>query len=222
MADCAVIFDVDGVLLELTRDEEEVFFEALSRFVPTEQLSRDWNSYRIRNDEDIVAEILERNGLPLSQMPDVITHYIALLRKKLRMSVVATRAIRGAGQLLNEVKSFAAVGIATANFREAARLRLMHAGLWQPVSGHAFGADGGSHKHEILRRVLASLDVLESRVIYVGDNVNDVIAGYKNGVHFVGFSEDAGRRQKLAEAGATFLAQNHRETLAIIRQFLAC
>ena len=57
VADFAIIFDVDGVLLELTSDEEELFFTALSKFVPTENLSRDWNSYRIRNDEDIMTEI---------------------------------------------------------------------------------------------------------------------------------------------------------------------
>jgi phosphoglycolate phosphatase-like HAD superfamily hydrolase len=217
MADCAVIFDVDGVLLELTRDEEEIFFIALSRFVSTENLSRDWNSYRIRNDDDIVAEILERNRLPQSLKPQVISHYISLLEQ----SAVASVPINGAAELLVELQATAALGIATANFRAAARLRLQQAGLWQPVSAYAFGADGGGHKHQILARVLASLDVSKSRIVYVGDNLNDVIAGRENDIYFIGFSENAERRQKLAEAGAQNLAANHVETLGFIRHFLA-
>lgn len=219
-ATCAVIFDVDGVLLELTRAEEEVFFEALSRFVPTENLSRDWNSYRIRNDDDIVTEILQRNRFPLSLKTEVINHYIALLGKKLRSTEVATLPIMGAHALLAEVQAFAVLGIATANFREAACLRLEVAGLWGPVSLHAFGADGGGHKSQILARTLAALDVPKSRVVYVGDNLNDMLAGRENAIDFIGFSENAERRQALSEAGTRDLASNHMETLGIIRQFL--
>jgi phosphoglycolate phosphatase-like HAD superfamily hydrolase len=212
----AVIFDVDGVLLELTRDEEEIFFTALSRFVPTENLSRDWNSYRIRNDDDIVSEILERNGLSPSLKPQVISHYISLLEH----SSIASVPINGAAELLTELQATTSLGIATANFREAARLRLQQLGFWQPVSAHAFGADGGGHKHQILSRALTSLDVPKSRTVYVGDNINDVIAGWENDIYFIGFSESAERRQELVEAGAQNLAANHVETLGFIRHFL--
>ena len=217
---CAVIFDVDGVLLELTRPEEEIFFTALSRYVPTENLSRDWNSYRIRNDDDIISEILERNGLAQNLKPDVVNHYISLLNDAISSRAVTTSPIIGATALLNQVRKFSTTGVATANLRQAAKLRLEAAGFWHNVSSCAFGADGGGHKYEILARALAQLDMPKSRVVYVGDNVNDVIAGLENGVHFVGFSTDAKRRQQLATAGARHLAQNHAETLGIIRDFL--
>jgi FMN phosphatase YigB (HAD superfamily) len=53
----AVIFDVDGVLLELTSAEEDAFFAPFAQRYGLENLSRDWNSYAIRNDENIIAEI---------------------------------------------------------------------------------------------------------------------------------------------------------------------
>jgi phosphoglycolate phosphatase-like HAD superfamily hydrolase len=208
------------VLLELTQAEEEIFFTALSRFVPTKNLSRDWNSYRIRNDDDIVSEILERNGLPQSLKPQVISHYIGLLDQAIASGAIATVPIAGAEMLLTEVQDLAQIGIATANLREAARLRLDAVGMWQSVSAHAFGADGGGHKSAILARALASLDVSKTRVVYVGDNLNDVIAGRENAIDFIGFSTDAQRRQALAHAGAQHLAANHMETLGFIRQFL--
>jgi phosphoglycolate phosphatase-like HAD superfamily hydrolase len=219
---CAVVFDVDGVLLELTRPEEEIFFTAMSRYVPTENLSRDWSSYRIRNDDDIISEILERCGLPDTLKPEIITHYISVLNHAVASGAISTLKIPGADALLEEVPTFATIGIATANLQQAAKLRLQAAGIWNHVSAHAFGADGGGHKHAILARALKSIDAPKSRTIYIGDNVNDVVAGRENGVHFIGFSTDAERRQQLTDAGATFLAQNHRETLGHIRQILAC
>ena len=66
--DRAVIFDVDGVLLDLTAAEEDAFFLAFERLHGITGLSRDWDSYRVRNDEHIIAEILERHGLPTVRM----------------------------------------------------------------------------------------------------------------------------------------------------------
>ncbi|MFM8747530.1 MAG: hypothetical protein ACKOED_12845, partial [Aestuariivirga sp.] len=78
--DSAVIFDVDGVLLELTAPEEDAFFLAFERLHGITGLSRDWDSYHIRNDEHILAEILERHGLPLQESGTVVEDYLAILR----------------------------------------------------------------------------------------------------------------------------------------------
>lgn len=220
MADWAIIFDVDGVLLELTRAEEELFFIPFASRCDARKLSRDWNSYRIRNDEEIVAEIIERIGLPEVEKQNIKTEYLDLLRDQLETKALASSPIKGAETLLTACANFAKLGIATANFREAAKLRLESAELWHHVSAHAFGADGGGHKHEILKRALRSIALPKSNIIYVGDNINDVEAGLMNGVRFIGFSENADRLKTLKDHGAEFLAQNHDQTLAIINSFL--
>ena len=46
MTAAAVIFDVDGVLLELMAAEEDAFFAPLTARYGLTNLSRDWNSYR--------------------------------------------------------------------------------------------------------------------------------------------------------------------------------
>jgi HAD superfamily hydrolase (TIGR01549 family) len=220
MADWAIIFDVDGVLLELTRAEEELFFQPFAARCDTSKLSRDWNSYRIRNDEDIIAEIVKRHELPEAENENIKNEYLALLREQLEAKAFISPPIEGAHQLLSACASFATIGIATANFRDAAKLRLESAELWHHVSAHAFGADGGGHKHEILKRALQSVDLPKSHIIYVGDNINDVEAGLMNGVRFIGFSENADRLRTLQSHGAKLLAQNHEQTLAIINAFL--
>jgi HAD superfamily hydrolase (TIGR01549 family) len=220
MADWAIIFDVDGVLLELTRAEEELFFQPFAARCDASKLSRDWNSYRIRNDEDIIAEIVKRHELPEAENVNIKNEYLALLHQQLKTKTLTSSPILGARKLLRACTSFATIGIATANFRDAAKLRLESAELWHHVSTHAFGADGGGHKHEILKRALQSVDLPKSHIIYVGDNINDVEAGLMNGVRFIGFSENADRLKSLKAHGALFLAQNHEQTLAIINSFL--
>jgi HAD superfamily hydrolase (TIGR01549 family) len=220
VSDWAIIFDVDGVLLELTRAEEELFFQPFAKRIDATQLSRDWNSYKIRNDEEIVKEIVARYRLP-PQETDVITaEYLALLESELAGSMKSV-PIAGARELLAAFAPHARLGIATANFRKAAELRLSRAGMWTPVSGLAHGADGGGHKANILGRAIAASGLPPERVIFIGDNVNDVVAGQHNKAHFIGFSQDVARRAKLVQAGARLLAVDHAETAGYIRAILS-
>lgn len=220
VADWAIIFDVDGVLLELTRDEEEIFFTALSKYVPTENLSRDWNSYRIRNDDDIIAEILERNDLPLTYKANIMNHYVKSLEAALQNTLQSVE-IKGAKPLLHHLSNRATLGIATANLKAAASLRLQQTGLWPLVSNHAEGADGGGHKSKILARLLSRMKMPRSQVIFIGDNINDVEAGLDNGVHFIGFSTHADRRAVLQSHGARHISANHSETFTLLQGLMA-
>jgi phosphoglycolate phosphatase-like HAD superfamily hydrolase len=220
MADCAIIFDVDGVLLDLTRAEEELFFKPFASRCDASKLSRDWNAYAIRNDEEIVAELVRRHGLAEAEKYAIKTEYLSLLQNQLASDTVSSPIISGANELLIEFSGRASLGIATANFLEAAKLRLAKASLWHHVSNHAFGADGGGHKHEILGRALATIATPKSRIIYIGDNLNDVEAGLRHRVNFIGFSLNAQRRETLRNAGAANVSSNHHETKLIIRSIL--
>ncbi|MGE0007270.1 MAG: HAD family hydrolase [Parvibaculaceae bacterium] len=221
--DAAVIFDVDGVLLDLTPAEENTFFWAFSSLYGLEGLSRDWDSYRIRNDEDIIAEILERHfGRRASrhECRAVAGAYLDRLASGLDRKRLAPLAVDGAGELLERLEGRARLGIATANLREAARLRLAACRLWRPVADHAFGADGGGAKRRILARAIAGTGLPPGRIVFVGDNLNDVEAGLANGVHFVGFTRDTARIRRLAAAGAERICNHHRDTLKHIEDAL--
>ena len=217
--DSAVIFDVDGVLLDLTGAEEDAFFLAFERRYGLTGLSRDWDSYQVRNDEHIIAEILSRHGLPAADRDVVIADYLAILSQGFGSGALRAMAIPGAGQLLEDLGG-SRTGIATANLLSAAQIRLQAAGLWRPVQELAFGAEGSGHKRETVARAIAATGLPRERIIYIGDNLNDVDAGLSNRVHFIGFSEDAARRERLGKAGAVHLAANHGETRGIIAGLL--
>ena len=219
MSNWAIIFDVDGVLLELTRAEEELFFQPFASRIDANRLSRDWNSYKIRNDEEIVKEIVARYHLPARETEAITVEYLALLESELASRLKSER-IAGAGELLAALAPTARLGIATANFRRAAELRLQQAGMWEAVAGLAHGADGGGHKSDILARAIAQAGVPAARVIFIGDNVSDVVAGLQNKAHFIGFSVDEARRRTLAAAGATKISASHEQTFTILKDMV--
>ena len=217
--DSAVIFDVDGVLLDLTAAEEDAFFLAFERLYGITGLSRDWDSYRVRNDAHIIAEILARHGLPASGHAAVAAEYLAILSDGIASRRLTAVEIAGARELLASLADLR-LGIATANLLSAARLRLQSVGLWEPVSALAFGAEGSGHKRETVARAIAATGLPKHRIVYVGDNLNDVDAGLANGVHFIGFALDAARREKLKAAGAQRVSGDHTTTLALARELL--
>ena len=220
MDDAAVIFDVDGVLLELTRAEEDAFFEPFEQRYGLKNLSRDWNSYAIRNDENIIAEILERHGIPSCERSEVSADYLNVLKQQLENGSIETIVVPGTRELLEKLHNTTQLGIATANFLSAAKLRLESQSLWYYVSNLASGAEGGGHKREILARAIASTSLPKSSIVYVGDNLNDVEAGLSNGVHFIGFSINQERLKDLKHAGATHISNNHLETFRLISHLL--
>lgn len=217
--DKAVIFDVDGVLLDLTTPEESAFFLAFERLHGITGLSPDWDSYRVRNDEHIIAEILERHGLPAGGHKAIVTEYLAILADGLSSQTVSAVEIPGARELLKSLSGMR-LGIATANLLSAAKLRLQSAGLWEHVESLAYGAEGSGHKRETVARAIAATGLPKEHIVYIGDNLNDVDAGLSNGVHFIGFAQDAGRRRRLAAAGAQHLSGDHATTFRLVRQML--
>lgn len=221
--DAAVIFDVDGVLLDLTRPEEDAFFWPFAELHGLTGLSRDWDGYRIRNDEDIIHEILEghfgRAPTPQEHRA-VIDAYIDHLRGNLALKRLKPEAIAGAAELLAALAGKARLGIATANLLEAASLRLAACGMWDRLKDLGFGANGGGAKRQILARAITSLDLPRERIVFIGDNLNDVEAGLANKVHFIGFSADPAKTRRLAAAGAERICIHHRDTLKHIEDAL--
>lgn len=222
-SDAAVIFDVDGVLLDLTPAEEDAFFWPFAQLHRLTGLSRDWDGYRIRNDEDIIEEILETHfGRPPTpeEHRAVIDTYLGHLADDLKLKRLAPASVPGAFDLLASLSGKVRLGIATANLLEAASLRLAACGMWDRLKEHGFGAIGGGAKREILARAITSLGLPRERIVFIGDNLNDVEAGLANEVHFIGFSSDPAKTRRLAAAGAERICNHHQDTLKHIENAL--
>ena len=220
----AVVFDVDGVLLDLTRPEEDAFFTPFERRHGLTGLSRDWDGYRIRNDEDIIHEILERHFGRTPTRAEYDAHcadYLGVLAQGLAAGALRPEPVAGAADLLDWLAGNAiTTGVATANLIGAARLRLEAAGMWGRLEAHAHGADGGGHKRDILNRAITRLGLPRQRIVYIGDNLNDLDAGLRNRVRFIGFALEPHRRERLRDAGAAEVCGDHAQTRALIARTL--
>ena len=112
------------------------------------------------------------------------------------------------------------LGIATARSPRRRRTSLKDAGLWDHVSACAHGADGGGHNRHILARAIAATGLPKNRIVYIGDNLNDLEAGLSNDVHFIGFSTDPSRLMELKRAGASHTSNNHLASFRLIGHLL--
>ena len=228
----AVIFDIDGVLLHLTRPEEQTFFDAfrVTLGIAEEHLNPDWNSYRVRNDVAIAEELLERHlgrAPNTAEVQSVLDHYVGTIENGLAAGELVTRAIEGAADLVNtleEAHKFH-LGLATANLRGAAQARLRHAGLWGPFTACGYAESGGP-KIEILRSAVAGLhdaqgdSLTPEQVVFLGDQLGDLAAARENGVHFIGVSPQPAQRDVLRAGGAEIVLANHDDTVTTIRRLL--
>ena len=216
---------MDGPLLHLKKPEEDAFFAPLEKVFGITGLSRDWDSYRVRNDRDIIHQVLSEHlgdRFEPSHYDAFVNAYDAELTDgfasgRLEVSIVP-RAPDIVGALA--ATSGLALGIATANLRCAAEIRLRQAGMWDHLSAYPGTADKSGHKHEVLARVISDLALPADRIVFIGDNLNDFEAGRKNGTHFIGFHVHADRRQRLTDNGAEFVTGDHDETLALITKML--
>ncbi|MCP5080362.1 MAG: HAD family hydrolase [Alphaproteobacteria bacterium] len=227
---CAVIFDVDGVILHLTPPEEAAFFQALESVFGIDDASPDWDSYRARNDVEIVEELIEtRLGRPA--VPDDLIaftdKYIYLVDVAIRtgeIEVLEVAGIRNVLMALTQVDNLI-MGLATANLMGMAKMRLRHVGLNDFFKIGGF-AEARGPKRQILQTTIAGLQdekgrpLPKERIVFLGDNVGDVDAGLANGCGLIAFSEEESKHQKLKDAGATLVIGNHSETVPMIEHLL--
>ncbi len=221
----AVIFDVDGPLLDLTPAEEDAVFVPFSELYGLRDQSRDWDSYRVRNDVEIFREILERhlNRMPTDdELNAAARRYFEVLSGSIEDGAATVTEIPGAGTLLHRLDDHGgiALGTATANFRQAARIRLERVGMWEFVKAYPGAADDGGPKRDVLAKVVGDLGLPKERIVFLGDNLNDLDAGQACGVHFIGFHTDPVRQKRLADAGASVTCGDHETSWTLIAGML--
>lgn len=215
----AVIFDVDGPLLRLTIAETKAFFQPFAERHGLTDLSEDWDSYRIRNDVEIYRDIMTR--VSSDNIRPLLARYLDILRQ-IYANGDTVSTIPGALGLLKNLTRLngLALGTATANFESVAEMRLRRADMWTYVRDWHSGAEGGGSKCNILERVIKRLNLPPERIVFLGDNLNDLEAAETHGTHFIGFHLDAAKRHRLLDAGAKTVTGNHTKSYSLIREFL--
>lgn len=190
----AVIFDIDGTLLESVTVDDSLYKEAVVSVLGNVRFRASLADYDYVTDSGILAQVLEDNAVSLASegISAIKLYFVRSLRKHISEHGPFPE-ISGAGNIL---KSFHAsnehsVAIATGGWRESAQLKLASAGFDRfdfPLST----SDDAFDRKEIMRIALGRLGSDFDSVTYYGDGEWDREACSQLGWQFVAVGPDLG------------------------------
>lgn len=183
-----ILFDIDGTLIH----SGGAGVRAMSRaFAEVCRVDNGFDGIRLagRTDPLILADAFARLGLDAHGELTArfcITYYHCLAEELARGSGTA-RVMPGVGGLLDALSArpHTTVSLLTGNYREAARLKLEHFGLWRHFRSGAFGEDAADRNGLVevavgRARGLGMPSIGPRGVVVVGDTPLDVQCGRVN------------------------------------------
>ncbi len=184
----ALIFDIDGTLIDSEHIDGTLFVQAVKEVLGDIRFADDWSNYTKVTDVGILNEILEFNGIP----PD--PQKIASVRERFRVLLAGYFASGGICPPLPGVPAFLRLitatpdirlGIATGGWGITARMKLASAGISVdeiPLSS----SEDSDDRTLIMRHCLEYMGGPFTRTVYIGDGIWDRNACRSLGWHFIG------------------------------------
>jgi phosphoglycolate phosphatase-like HAD superfamily hydrolase len=183
----AVIFDIDGTLIESMAFDTALYIKAVSNIFGALVIQNNWNYYRHVTDTGILGEILKDNGYEDSaaNIEAVRREFGDLMAEYVRENRV--ESLPGAIDMLGKMKADSrfSLGIATGGWGHTSRLKLSAAGF--DIDGIPIcSSDDSFERIEIMKRCLSIMGNSFDAVFYVGDAEWDIIATKRLGWEFIG------------------------------------
>lgn len=183
----AVVFDIDGTLLESAATDDALFLTAVRQVLGKVTVRASWGLYTQFTARGIVTEILRDNGLAVTPPT------LAAVRDRFVASVGDYLAMHGPFPEVPGARAFVAalqnsavhrVAYATGGWHGAAVLKLSTAAC--PVDGVPLAAsDDCIDRQRIMLHALRQLDGPFEAVTYYGDGHWDAVAAQALGWQFV-------------------------------------
>ncbi|MDH3274551.1 MAG: HAD family hydrolase [Gammaproteobacteria bacterium] len=183
----AIIFDIDGTLIESMSVDTELYFSSISEVLGPVNIRDKLSDYDHVSDSGILAQLLDDNGYTFDD--EVAATIQAVFVEGIRRHIMAAGPfpiIDGAVQFVENTRKSddRRVAIATGGWRKSALLKLESAGF--NIHDIPLVTSDDSHSRvEIMRSALAKIgDDFES-VTYFGDAEWDQRACHSLGWNFV-------------------------------------
>jgi beta-phosphoglucomutase-like phosphatase (HAD superfamily) len=187
----AVIFDIDGTLIDSERLDAQYFVQAAREVLGSIEIADDWAGYTKVTDVGIIAEILERNGrTPAPETINAVRERFRMLLRKFFEQGGTCTPIPGVHEFLSLIRETpgCSPGIATGGWGVTALMKLTSAGLnidGTPISS----SDDSDDRTAIMLHCLAKMGGPFDRIVYFGDGVWDRDASARLGWSFIGIGE---------------------------------
>ena len=229
-----MVFDVDGTLTATTGVDDECLVGAWQRVLGVGEVETDWSRYSHSTDEGLTLEVCQR-GLGrrprAEEVVEVQRVFFGLLRERIASDAACCVAVRGARELIGELRSRGwSVGIASGAWEQSARIKLEAAGLGEHVAGlpgtfsHARGEGVPVVREEIVSATLVKLGRWSggrnAPAVYVGDGVWDARAARNLRIGFVGVRVD-GREERIRAEGCERVVRDYADLDRVIEMIEA-
>jgi len=167
----AVIFDIDGTLLESAAVDDALYREAVREVLGDVQLRSSLHAYDYVTDAGVFAQILEDNAIQTEKdaQLEIKEYFVNALRSHVERNGPFVE-IPGASDLLQSLRKSAAhaVAIATGGWRESAEFKLQSAGL--NYSDFPLATANDHHERTgIMEIALSQLGTEFESITYYGD-----------------------------------------------------
>ncbi len=183
----AIIFDIDGTLLQSATVDDELYRAAVNDVLGPVRFRASLHAYDYVTDTGILSQIFADNDIPQATEPmdEIRARFVDRLRSHIE-GAGPFAEVPGAKKLLNKLRQSAthAVAIATGGWRESAELKLQSAGFDYADIPLATANDH-YERTAIMRIALSQLGKDFESVTYYGDGPWDRDACTALGWRFV-------------------------------------
>ena len=186
-----------------------------------------------KTDPQILQEALAKHRLSAApeQVERFRSRYFELLSRNIQRDLPNKQVFPGVKHLLQTLQDRPEIhlGLLTGNWKEGARIKLGHFGLWDFFEFGAFG-DDSIDRNELLpfalRRFHEMRGDLDRRlgpeqVVVIGDTPNDVQCAHVHGARAIAVATGRYDREELAAGGADLVVTDLRDTRSLLNWILA-
>jgi phosphoglycolate phosphatase-like HAD superfamily hydrolase len=186
----AILFDLDGTLLESMQFDSECYISAVKDILGNVYIHNDWGVYHKLTNQGILDQIMDENGIRDSKKAGLVKLRFGELISQYFDNGHKLQPKKGAVEFISTLFADSRVetGIATGDWTNTAQLKLQHAGF--NISNFPiFSSDDSSDRTIIMKKCMDSLSGPFEKIVYFGDGEWDLSASKALGWQFIGVGE---------------------------------
>lgn len=209
-----ILFDFDGTIADT--------YQAIAKI--TNQLSTEFG-YKALDQEELILiknissrEIVKRSEISIFKLPFLVRR----VRAELSKEIAELQPIKGITQVLLELKKQGYIlGIVTSNNKENVNIFLEKNQL-DHLFSYIYSSTAIFGKHRVLNQVIREHNIVQSDIIYVGDETRDIRSARKSLISVVAVSWGFNAAEILQEHQPDYLVAEPSELLEAIAHWQPC
>lgn len=209
-----ILFDFDGTIADT--------YQAIAKI--TNQLSTEFG-YKALDQEELILiknissrEIVKRSEISIFKLPFLVRR----VRAELSKEIAELQPIKGISQVLLKLKKQGYIlGIVTSNNKENVNIFLEKNQL-DHLFSYIYSSTAIFGKHRVLNQVIREHNIVQSDIIYVGDETRDIRSARKSLISVVAVSWGFNAAEILQEHQPDYLVAEPSELLEAIAHWQPC